>query len=286
MKTSSTIDLLGVCSCWPTNQLKFPDMKLKLNSQSNFILPFKTVYTTNPIFREKIEAIEKQKDYLEKGLVEAETNLRELIQSRRWTLGNNFYFVCKIALLFTFASFFRMNLFWRTYKRFQNNFWISVISISISACAYFYQILQMRRASGVLRVLGGLTQRCSTSSTPSSSRFPAMNSRRKRNSVRKTATIEDIVEPRKVKHVTQTAAGMGEWIGSLDNVRTYSISSKMPTPASSKAHFSTFRQTFTCPLMNLCAVQWYANLPKKTGSMINYSCDLSNHSESTVHQKT
>uniref|UniRef100_A0A1I7UCT8 Prefoldin subunit 1 n=1 Tax=Caenorhabditis tropicalis TaxID=1561998 RepID=A0A1I7UCT8_9PELO len=33
--------------------------------------------------RDKIEAIEKQKEYLEKGLVEAESNLRELIQSRR-----------------------------------------------------------------------------------------------------------------------------------------------------------------------------------------------------------
>ncbi|CAL2040415.1 unnamed protein product [Caenorhabditis brenneri] len=33
--------------------------------------------------KDKIEAIEKQKEYLEKGLVEAESNLRELIQSRR-----------------------------------------------------------------------------------------------------------------------------------------------------------------------------------------------------------
>lgn len=39
--------------------------------------------------------------------------------------------------------------------------------------------------------------------------------------MRKTATIEDIVEPRKVKHVTQTAAGMGEWIGSLDNTNIH-----------------------------------------------------------------
>ncbi|CAO4373935.1 unnamed protein product [Caenorhabditis nigoni] len=33
--------------------------------------------------KDKIEAIDKQKEYLEKGLVEAESNLRELIQSRR-----------------------------------------------------------------------------------------------------------------------------------------------------------------------------------------------------------
>ncbi|CAB3409904.1 unnamed protein product [Caenorhabditis bovis] len=34
-------------------------------------------------FKSKIEGIDKQREYLEKGLSEAESNLRELIQSRR-----------------------------------------------------------------------------------------------------------------------------------------------------------------------------------------------------------
>ncbi|CAD6197139.1 unnamed protein product [Caenorhabditis auriculariae] len=34
-------------------------------------------------FKEKIETIDKQRVYLEKGLLEAESNLREMIQSRR-----------------------------------------------------------------------------------------------------------------------------------------------------------------------------------------------------------
>ncbi|CAI2350318.1 unnamed protein product [Caenorhabditis sp. 36 PRJEB53466] len=33
--------------------------------------------------KDRIDAIDKQKEYLEKGLAEAEANLRELIQSRR-----------------------------------------------------------------------------------------------------------------------------------------------------------------------------------------------------------
>lgn len=35
---------------------------------------------------------------------------------------------------------------------------------------------------------------------------------------RRATAIEDLVEPRKVKHVSQAAAGMQEWIGGLDNV--------------------------------------------------------------------
>ncbi|CAP26340.3 Protein CBG06022 [Caenorhabditis briggsae] len=75
----------------------------------------------------------------------------------------------------------------------------------------------MQRATGVLRILGSFSQRCSPSSSATPSRFQTMNSRRKRNSIRKAAAIEDLVEPRKVKHVTQAAAGMEEWIGSLNN---------------------------------------------------------------------
>ncbi|EFO90455.1 hypothetical protein CRE_04454 [Caenorhabditis remanei] len=79
----------------------------------------------------------------------------------------------------------------------------------------------MQRVPGVLRILGSVTQRCTASSTSTPSRFQTMNSRRKRNSVRKAATIEDLVEPRKVKHVTQAAAGMEEWIGALNNTNIH-----------------------------------------------------------------
>ncbi|CAI5449430.1 unnamed protein product [Caenorhabditis angaria] len=34
-------------------------------------------------FKDKVASIDKQREYLEKGLAEAEANLRELIQSRR-----------------------------------------------------------------------------------------------------------------------------------------------------------------------------------------------------------
>lgn len=74
----------------------------------------------------------------------------------------------------------------------------------------------MRRVPGMLRTFGVLTQKCFSGSS-ANSRFQLMNSRRRRNSVRKVSAIEDIVEPRKIQHVTQTTAGMEEWIGSLDN---------------------------------------------------------------------
>ena len=35
------------------------------------------------VFREKYNHVEKQKEYLQKGLEDAEKNLRELIQSKR-----------------------------------------------------------------------------------------------------------------------------------------------------------------------------------------------------------
>uniref|UniRef100_A0A8R1HXG4 Suv3_N domain-containing protein n=1 Tax=Caenorhabditis japonica TaxID=281687 RepID=A0A8R1HXG4_CAEJA len=40
---------------------------------------------------------------------------------------------------------------------------------------------------------------------------------------RKQATIEDLVEPRKVKHISQATAGMEEWIGALDNTTIHMV---------------------------------------------------------------
>ncbi|CAL2040416.1 unnamed protein product [Caenorhabditis brenneri] len=74
----------------------------------------------------------------------------------------------------------------------------------------------MRRVPGMFRTFGVFTQKCFSGSS-ANPRFQSMNSRRKRNSVRKASAIEDIVEPRKIQHVTQATAGMEEWIGSLDS---------------------------------------------------------------------
>ncbi|CAB3409903.1 unnamed protein product [Caenorhabditis bovis] len=51
-------------------------------------------------------------------------------------------------------------------------------------------------------------------------RFPQSHggSRKRRGAVRRLASIDDIVEPRKVAHVSQHAAGMEEWIEGLDKI--------------------------------------------------------------------
>ncbi|CAI5449431.1 unnamed protein product [Caenorhabditis angaria] len=71
----------------------------------------------------------------------------------------------------------------------------------------------MLPSRGILRFFRRIHVSAATSSSTTPSRFP--NSRRKKNAVR-NKNIEDLVEPKKVKHLAAQAIGMEDWIVGLD----------------------------------------------------------------------